>query len=208
MSARHKMLHKIEEFISVHGNSQDCNELHQFSREKVWCVPNEVHGFFVTDASWKEGRAGIAVGYQDRQSGKWLWSARAMEADSAMEAEALAVFWALQLGSECGFSSIAVASDALLLVQSLNARKLPPCWKSRAAVAKIWTSLTNVVSTCFLKTIFKWLKFKSNNKGNIGVSMVICWHSSRDPMVLVPVHCCSTRSDFGSKFIFCPMTTT
>ncbi|KAF4374736.1 hypothetical protein F8388_020257 [Cannabis sativa] len=147
MSAIHKMLHKMEEFISVQGNFQDCNDLHQFSREKVWCVPNAVHGFFVTDASWKEGRAGIAVGCQDRQSGKWLWSAKAMDADSAMEAEALAVFWALQLGSECGFSSIAVASDALLLVQSLTALKLPPCWKSRAAVAKIW-SLFDVFTSC------------------------------------------------------------
>ncbi|KAF4402671.1 hypothetical protein G4B88_012456 [Cannabis sativa] len=148
LSPRHKMLHKMEEFISVQGNFQDCNDLHHFSREKVWCVPNMVHGFFVTDASWKEGRVGIAVGCQDRQSGKWLWSAKAMDADSAMEAEALAVFWALQMGSECGFHSIAVASDALLLVQSLTARKLPPCWKSRDVVAKIWSLFDMNLSQC------------------------------------------------------------
>ncbi|KAM6583466.1 hypothetical protein CsatB_010468 [Cannabis sativa] len=147
LSARHKMLHKMEEFISVQGNFQDCNDIHQISKEKVWCVPNSVHGFFVTDASWKEGRAGIAVGCQDRQSGKWFWSAKAMDADSAMEAEALAIFWAMQLGSEYGFRSIAVASDALLLVQSLTARKLPPCWKSRVVVAKI-CSLFDVFTSC------------------------------------------------------------
>ncbi|KAF4357582.1 hypothetical protein G4B88_024112 [Cannabis sativa] len=123
LAARHKMLHKMKDFISL-----------------------QVHGFFVTDASWKEGRVGIAVGCQDRQSGKWFWSAKAMDADSAMEAEALAVFWAMQLGSEYGFRSIAIASDALLLVQSLTAQKLPPCWKSKAVVAKIW-SLFGVMSS-------------------------------------------------------------
>ncbi|KAM6552039.1 hypothetical protein CsatB_001847 [Cannabis sativa] len=147
LDARHKMLQKMEEFISVQGNLQDCDVMHQSSKEKVWCIPNSVHGFLVTDASWKEGKAGIAVGCQDRQNGKWFWSAKVVVADAALEAEALAILWAMQLGSELGFRSIAIASDALLLVQSMMSRKLPPCWKSRAVVTKIW-SLFSFFASC------------------------------------------------------------
>ncbi|KAF4402026.1 hypothetical protein G4B88_017538 [Cannabis sativa] len=114
------MLQKIEDFLSIQGNLQECDDMHKATKEKVWCIPNSIQGFLVTDASWKEGRAGIAVGSQDRQTGKWYWSAKALDADSAMEAEASAVLWAMQLGSECGFRSIAVASNALLLVQTMS----------------------------------------------------------------------------------------
>ncbi|KAF4375119.1 hypothetical protein F8388_017265 [Cannabis sativa] len=144
IAATYKMLQKIEDFLSIQGNLQECDDMHKATKEKVWCIPNSIQGFLVTDASWKEGRAGIAVGSQDRQTGKWYWSAKALDADSAMEAEASAVLWAMQLGSECGFRSIAVASNALLLVQTMVNRKLPPCWKSRAVVAKIWIPRTRL----------------------------------------------------------------
>ncbi|KAF4378594.1 hypothetical protein F8388_005538 [Cannabis sativa] len=112
MQARFKMLQRMDDLLSAQRN-----------------------------ASWKEGKAGIAVGCQDRQSGKWLWSAKRIEAASAMEAEASAIFWALQLSRECGFRSIAIASDALLLVQALIMRRLPPCWKTRTMATKIWSLL-------------------------------------------------------------------
>ncbi|KAF4386306.1 hypothetical protein G4B88_003523 [Cannabis sativa] len=116
MQARLKMLQRMEDLLSVQRSVQRADYGRTIPTATVWEIPSDTQGLLITDASWKEGKAGIAVGCQDRQSGKWLWSAKRIEAASAMEAEASAIFWALQLSRESGFRSIAIASDALLLV--------------------------------------------------------------------------------------------
>uniref|UniRef100_A0A803PNP5 Reverse transcriptase n=1 Tax=Cannabis sativa TaxID=3483 RepID=A0A803PNP5_CANSA len=141
MQARLKMLQRMEDLLSAQRSAQRADHGRTIPTARVWEIPSDTQGLLITDASWKEGKAGIAVGCQDRQSGKWLWSAKRIEAASAMEAEASAIFWALQLSRESGFRSIAIASDALLLVQALIMRRLPPCWKTRTMATKIWSLL-------------------------------------------------------------------
>ncbi|KAF4363545.1 hypothetical protein G4B88_022106 [Cannabis sativa] len=84
--------------------------------------------FCVTDASWKDGVAGLAVGVLERQSNTSWWFARNATASSAAEAELLAIQWALQIAGQRDFKSFACASDAKVLVSALNERKFPPMW--------------------------------------------------------------------------------
>ncbi|KAF4361751.1 hypothetical protein G4B88_012059 [Cannabis sativa] len=76
--------------------------------------------FTVSDASWKEGRAGIAVGLLDIRNNKTEWFAKQASATSATEAEMLAIKWAMQLARERGFNKFAGASDAKILVDALK----------------------------------------------------------------------------------------
>ncbi|KAF4347072.1 hypothetical protein G4B88_009995 [Cannabis sativa] len=84
--------------------------------------------FCVTDASWKDGVAGLAVGVLERQSNTSWWFARNATASSAAEAELLAIQWALQIAGQREFKWFACASDAKVLVSALNERKFPPMW--------------------------------------------------------------------------------
>uniref|UniRef100_A0A803Q7F2 RNase H type-1 domain-containing protein n=1 Tax=Cannabis sativa TaxID=3483 RepID=A0A803Q7F2_CANSA len=79
----------------------------------------------ITDASRKDGVAGISVGLLDRDSGRWSWKARRISASSLEEGELQAISWALRLGIDSNLSLVAIISDALLLVQALEKKKFP-----------------------------------------------------------------------------------
>uniref|UniRef100_A0A803P3L4 Reverse transcriptase domain-containing protein n=1 Tax=Cannabis sativa TaxID=3483 RepID=A0A803P3L4_CANSA len=76
-----------------------------------------------------DGQAGIGVILLDQASNNWKWFAKFTYAASAAEAKMLAILWALQLGEERHFDSIAIMSDALLLVNALQKRQCPPLWE-------------------------------------------------------------------------------
>ncbi|KAF4375909.1 hypothetical protein F8388_004999 [Cannabis sativa] len=78
-----------------------------------------------------DGQAGIGVILLDQASNNWKWFAKFTYAASAAEAKMLAILWALQLGEERHFDSIAIMSDALLLVNALQKRQCPPLWEAR-----------------------------------------------------------------------------
>ncbi|KAF4379332.1 hypothetical protein F8388_013550 [Cannabis sativa] len=86
---------------------------------------------FLVDASWKEGNAGLAVILFDPGAHSWTWSAKSCKADSAVEAEVLAIFWALQLSKDKGHESVTVLSDAQVVANALQARRCPPVWEVR-----------------------------------------------------------------------------
>ncbi|KAF4378196.1 hypothetical protein F8388_010635 [Cannabis sativa] len=90
---------------------------------------NATDVFCMTDASWKDGRAGIAVGLLDRRLGKTFWFAKFLQSFSPAEAELLAIKWAMELAAEREFQSFAGASDAKVLIEALVARQCPPLWK-------------------------------------------------------------------------------
>uniref|UniRef100_A0A803PEM3 RNase H type-1 domain-containing protein n=1 Tax=Cannabis sativa TaxID=3483 RepID=A0A803PEM3_CANSA len=150
LQERHKMLQRLEDLLSIQSSEQMSVNTMKVSAEDIWKIPISTQGLLITDASWKDGKAGIAVGCQDRQTGKWYWSAKRIEAESAMEAEASGIHWAIQLSLECGFRSIAIAIDALLLVQAMANRKLPPCWKTRAITVKIWSMIEEFLNCTFV----------------------------------------------------------
>ncbi|KAF4376903.1 hypothetical protein F8388_022619 [Cannabis sativa] len=87
---------------------------------------------FLVDASWKEGNAGLAVILFDPGAHSWTWSAKSCKADSAVEAEVLAIFWALQLSKDKGHESVTVLSDAQVVANALQARRCPPVWEVRS----------------------------------------------------------------------------
>ncbi|KAM6571405.1 hypothetical protein CsatA_015485 [Cannabis sativa] len=67
----------------------------------------------VSDASWKDGEAGLAVGLLHIRENRVLWFARKDKAESAAEAEMMAILWGMQLAAAKEFKSIAIASDAM-----------------------------------------------------------------------------------------------
>ncbi|KAF4379334.1 hypothetical protein F8388_013552 [Cannabis sativa] len=87
---------------------------------------------FLVDASWKEGNAGLAVILFDPGAHSWTWSAKSCKADSAVEAEVLPIFWALQLSKDKGHESVTVLSDAQVVANALQARRCPPVWEVRS----------------------------------------------------------------------------
>ncbi|KAM6576756.1 hypothetical protein CsatB_028593 [Cannabis sativa] len=94
----------------------------------------------VSDASWKNGEAGLAVGLLHIRENKVFWYARKDKAESAAEAEMIAILWRLQLAAVKGFKSIAIASDAMVLIRAFHEKRYPPLWKLRPmAVETIWS---------------------------------------------------------------------
>ncbi|XP_060959119.1 uncharacterized protein LOC133030399 [Cannabis sativa] len=76
-------------------------------------VCNTADIFSVSDASWKEDKAGLAVGLLDRQNNKTEWFTKQVSASSTAEAKLLAIQWAMQLVREKGFRRDNLACDAL-----------------------------------------------------------------------------------------------
>ncbi|KAF4347137.1 hypothetical protein G4B88_026984 [Cannabis sativa] len=98
---------------------------------------NATDVFCMTDASWKDGRAGIAVGLLDRRLGKTFWFAKFLQSFSPAEAELLAIKWAMELAAEREFQSFAGASDAKVLIEALVARQCPPLWKLKPLALEV-----------------------------------------------------------------------
>uniref|UniRef100_A0A803PTE2 Reverse transcriptase n=1 Tax=Cannabis sativa TaxID=3483 RepID=A0A803PTE2_CANSA len=112
---------------------------------RVLCNSNDV--FCVSDASWKESNAGLAVGLLDRRNHESFWYAKYDQASSAAETELLAIKWALHLAEQKGFYSFAGASDAKVLINALNDQKCPPMWKLRPLAMEV-LNLCNRFSVC------------------------------------------------------------
>ncbi|KAF4388837.1 hypothetical protein F8388_019016 [Cannabis sativa] len=74
----------------------------------------------VSDAFWKNGVAGLAVGLVHLRENRVLWFARKESAESPAEAKMLAIRWGLQLATRRGFKSIAVAFDAMVLIKAFH----------------------------------------------------------------------------------------
>uniref|UniRef100_A0A803QNY7 Reverse transcriptase n=1 Tax=Cannabis sativa TaxID=3483 RepID=A0A803QNY7_CANSA len=108
---------------------------------------NATDVFCMTDASWKDGRAGIAVGLLDRRQGKTFWFAKFLQSSSPAEAELLAIKWAMELAAERGCQSFAGASDAKVLIEALVARQCPPLWKLKS-LALEFLNLCNSFNLC------------------------------------------------------------
>ncbi|KAF4390522.1 hypothetical protein F8388_006019 [Cannabis sativa] len=105
-----------ESFLSMEADAAlDATTPGAVSRQTI-C--NNVEVFYVSDASWKEDKAGLAVGLLDRQRNKTEWFAKQVAASSAAETELLAIQWAMQLAVQRGFKNYAAASDAKLFATS------------------------------------------------------------------------------------------
>ncbi|XP_060965153.1 uncharacterized protein LOC133034142 [Cannabis sativa] len=88
----------------------------------------------------ENGEAGLAVGLLHIRENKVFWYARKDKAESAAEAEMIAILWRLQLAAVKGFKSIAIASDAMVLIRAFHEKRYPPLWKLRPmAVETIWS---------------------------------------------------------------------
>uniref|UniRef100_A0A803QPG7 Reverse transcriptase domain-containing protein n=1 Tax=Cannabis sativa TaxID=3483 RepID=A0A803QPG7_CANSA len=108
---------------------------------------NSTDVFCMTDASWKDGRAGIAVGLLDRRQGKTFWFAKFLQSSSPAEEELLAIKWAMELAAGRGFQSFAGASDAKVLIDALEARQCPPLWKLKPLALEV-LNLCNSFNLC------------------------------------------------------------
>ncbi|XP_030478462.1 uncharacterized protein LOC115695542 [Cannabis sativa] len=83
----------------------------------------------MTDASWKEGAAGLAAVVINGDTGRWAMRSEFTTAYSTLEAETKAVFWALQWASSEGWQEIHVLSDSLVVTQALNQGRCIPDWR-------------------------------------------------------------------------------
>ncbi|XP_030498001.1 uncharacterized protein LOC115713654 [Cannabis sativa] len=147
---------RLEEFYSIQEEQPvfDTN-IKRAETYLSWKIPQSTAFVCFTDASWKQGSAGLAVGMVDRASSRSWWSAKWSRAASAIEAESLAIVWALQLAVEAGIQSIAVASDALLVVKAIVQDSFPPCWKAIAVFFEIrkLVKLFNSCSFVFIRRV-------------------------------------------------------
>ncbi|KAF4360700.1 hypothetical protein G4B88_010695 [Cannabis sativa] len=139
LQSRVSISKRLEEFYSI----QEEQLVFGTNTKRVetylsWKIPQSTTFVCFTDASWKQGSAGLAVGLVDRASSRSWWSAKWSRAESAMEAESMEILWALQMALEAGIQSIAMASDALLVVKAIVEESFPPCWKARAVFFEIW----------------------------------------------------------------------
>ncbi|KAF4382719.1 hypothetical protein F8388_015547 [Cannabis sativa] len=142
--ARSKVLRRFHEFSKVSDNRVDDNNWRNSMTYLVRKIPEETKYICVTDASWKDGVAGIAVGIFGKDSGQWSWNAKRTLARSPEDGELQAINWALRLGLDHRYNSIAILSDASLLVHALQKRKFPPYWELRPMM-KSKTKQINIV---------------------------------------------------------------
>ncbi|XP_060974249.1 uncharacterized protein LOC133039381 [Cannabis sativa] len=75
---------------------------------------------FLTDASWENNIAGLAVVFVDRGRETWEVRLSKKEAYSAMEAETQAIFNALIWAKEIGLDNVTILSDAQVVVNAFN----------------------------------------------------------------------------------------
>ncbi|KAF4348929.1 hypothetical protein F8388_004647 [Cannabis sativa] len=111
----------------------------------------------VSNASWKNGEAGLAVGLLHIRENRVFWFARKDKAESAAEAEMMAILWGLQLAAVKGFRSIVIASDAMVLIRALHEKRYPPLWKLRHMAVEVFS-----VSNTFVNCSFCFLNRKDN----------------------------------------------
>ncbi|KAF4390574.1 hypothetical protein F8388_006071 [Cannabis sativa] len=67
--------------------------------------------FAVSDAAWKNGRAGLAVGLLDRRDSSCKWFTKQVPASSAAEAELLAIQWAVLMAVDNNPSNLSSPSN-------------------------------------------------------------------------------------------------
>ncbi|KAF4355538.1 hypothetical protein F8388_003119 [Cannabis sativa] len=124
------------------------------------CTSTDV--FCVSNASWKEGTAGLAV-----------------RASSAVEAELLTIQWAMQLAGQRGFKAFAGASDAKVLIDALKEKVCPPMWNLKPLALEV-LNMCNVFDDCnffFISrqdnmacdALTKWAREKSHCNGYINI---------------------------------------
>ncbi|KAF4363262.1 hypothetical protein G4B88_016073 [Cannabis sativa] len=88
-------------------------------------------------ASWKNGIAGLGIGCFDCALNSWSWFAKSVKANSAIEGEVHTILWALQIGTSLNCQTIAIASDAQMVINALDKKLFPPCWEAKALVEDI-----------------------------------------------------------------------
>ncbi|KAM6545262.1 hypothetical protein CsatB_025998 [Cannabis sativa] len=76
-----------------------------------------------TDASWNEGQSGLAVVVINLVDNSWFYKVENLTADSAMEAETLAVRMALSLIAENSWRKVHVLSDCRNVLRACSLKK-------------------------------------------------------------------------------------
>uniref|UniRef100_A0A803QN16 RNase H type-1 domain-containing protein n=1 Tax=Cannabis sativa TaxID=3483 RepID=A0A803QN16_CANSA len=113
-----------EAIVEVEADGQVCKI--QDTRRAGGKIDAATEVLCVSDASWKDGEAGLAVGLLHIRENRVLWFVRKDKAESAAEAEMMAILWGMQLAAAKEFKSIAIASDAMVLIKALHEKRCPP----------------------------------------------------------------------------------
>uniref|UniRef100_A0A803P8J4 RNase H type-1 domain-containing protein n=1 Tax=Cannabis sativa TaxID=3483 RepID=A0A803P8J4_CANSA len=100
-----------------------------------------------TDASWKQGKAGLAAIMVNRSDGKWFFRTQSIVASTAMEAELRAILMALEWAIENNWKEIQILSDSQSITQALSKGVCPPDWKNFNVSLKI-ISLSKLLISC------------------------------------------------------------
>ncbi|KAM6545221.1 hypothetical protein CsatB_025957 [Cannabis sativa] len=126
----------------------------------------------MTDASWKEGAAGLAAVVVNGETGRWAMRSEFTTALSALEAEAKAVLWALQWASSEGWQEIHVISYSLIVTQALNQGRCIPDWRFLNLSLSILDLINIFVSCSFFHVNRSELSFVDGLAKNARISSV------------------------------------
>ncbi|KAF4354875.1 hypothetical protein G4B88_010154 [Cannabis sativa] len=107
-----------------------------------------------TDATKQyDGKARLGIGCFDCTLSSWSQFSKPVRANSAMEGDIHAILRALQICTSLKSKSIAIASDAQIVVNAFSKKLFPPCWEAKALVEDIrmLSSHFNVCNFAFIK---------------------------------------------------------
>uniref|UniRef100_A0A803NWR9 Reverse transcriptase n=1 Tax=Cannabis sativa TaxID=3483 RepID=A0A803NWR9_CANSA len=148
------LLMKIQKMIQEHLSWQDTgsNQRDSTVGNGVPASSLEFSGdiFFLTDASWENNTAGLAVVLVDRGRETWEVRLSKKEADSSMEAETQAIFNALTWAKEIGLDNVTIFSDAQVVVNAFNILSCPPDWRFKSLSLQVLDLVKSFVSCKFV----------------------------------------------------------
>uniref|UniRef100_A0A803P2Z6 Reverse transcriptase domain-containing protein n=1 Tax=Cannabis sativa TaxID=3483 RepID=A0A803P2Z6_CANSA len=129
--------------LSVQDNSWNLDLLQQlFGRDlgaRIGLIPRlpaSVEDTMVWKESTDEAFT-VKRAHQERRTGRWTWYAKQNHASSVAEGKMQAIRWAFQLGLAAKAESIAIASNAKVIVQALEKKNCPPFLETRPIAMEI-----------------------------------------------------------------------
>ncbi|PWA76154.1 hypothetical protein CTI12_AA238720 [Artemisia annua] len=142
-------------------------ETPQTNSRDVWTKPQFSQIKFNCDAAWQKESGKVGMGFVARNcNGEVLLSGARSEfyANSPLEAEAKAVWWATKQAQSRGYSEVVFESDSLTLVHALRNQSIP---------LQIATMFSDILSNSLTFSTCSWSFVK--REGNIVAHSIATW---------------------------------
>uniref|UniRef100_A0A803NU84 RNase H type-1 domain-containing protein n=1 Tax=Cannabis sativa TaxID=3483 RepID=A0A803NU84_CANSA len=140
-----KILTSYSNFSSFGEDQNNCEGLSFVEEQGMY--RDKVDFVFLTDVSWFDDTAGLAVVMINLANNSWAYSTQQVRAESTMEAETRAIQCALEWTIQNSWSKIYILSDCQEVLRALDQKKCPLDW-GFLNLSLLVLDLVNKLSDC------------------------------------------------------------